>query len=280
VVDARLDELNLNDKTPVFDRFGRWVGGVFELDMGKTVDGGSVNDEMGRRIGVSLRLLLIGSILGTVIGISAGAYSAVKQYGMADHIMAFFSFVILSLSTVVLAVFIADRGTLLNNWIGYRIVYNTGEYTPGLQGWSYAGLIDRAQHLVLPSLVLILQGFAFYSRYQRNSMLDVLGSDFVRTAQAKGLRRWQALTRHALRTALIPMGTFFAYQFALIFIGSIFVEKIFSWHGMGEWFIQAIQKNDVNATAAIGMFVAVLVLAAGFLSDVFTVALDPRIRRS
>ena len=111
-------------------------------------------------------------------------------------------------------------------------------------------------------------------------MLDVLGSDFVRTAQAKGLRRHKALIKHALRTALIPMGTFFAYEFALIFIGSIFAEKIFTWHGMGEWFVQSIQKNDVNATAAIGMFVAALVLIAGFLSDVVTVMLDPRIRRS
>ena len=148
------------------------------------------------------------------------------------------------------------------------------------KAWSAAGITDRVQHLILPSLVLILQGFAFYSRYQRNSMLDVLGSDFVRTAQGKGLRRSKALIKHALRTALIPMGTFFAYQFALIFIGSIFVEKIFSWHGMGEWFVQSIQKNDVNSTAAIGMFVAILVLIAGFLSDVVTVALDPRIRRS
>jgi peptide/nickel transport system permease protein len=131
--------------------------------------------------------------------------------------------------------------------IGSRLVYNTGEYTPGLSEWSSAGIIDRIEHLILPSLVLILKGFAFYSRYQRNSMLDVLGSDFVRTAQAKGLRRSKALIKHALRTALIPMGTFFAYEFALIFVGSIFVEKIFSWHGMGEWFVQSIQKNDVNA---------------------------------
>ena len=83
---------------------------------------------------------------------------------------------------------------------------------PDLTEWSGAGIADRLQHLVLPSLVLILQGFAFYSRYQRNSMLDVLGSDFVRTAQAKGLRRSKALIKHALRTALIPMGTFFAYR--------------------------------------------------------------------
>ena len=280
VVDARLDELNLNDKTPITDRFTRWVSGLVQSDLGLTVDGGSVNDEMGRRVWVSLRLLLIGSLLGTLAGVAAGAYSAVKQYNFSDHAITLVSFVILSVNTVVLAVFLANAGTSFNNAVGNRVVYNTGEYSPGLEAWTSEGIVDRLKHLILPSLVLVLQGFAFYSRYQRNSMLDVLGSDFVRTAQAKGLRRSRALIKHALRTALIPMGTFFAYQFALIFIGSIFVEKIFTWHGMGEWFVQSIQKNDVNATAAIGMFVAILVLIAGFLSDVVTVALDPRIRRS
>lgn len=279
-VDAQLDALNLNDKTPVVERFARWVGGIAHGDLGETIDGGSVNAEMDRRIGVSLRLLLIGSILGALAGVAGGAFAAVKQYGWTDHLMTFVAFVILSTPTVVLAVFVAIGGTAFNDAIGRHVVYNTGEYTPGLSGWSWAGAVDRIEHLILPSLVLILQGFAFYSRYQRNSMLDVLGNDFVRTARAKGLRRSTALIRHALRTALIPMGTFFAYGFALIFIGSIFVEKIFTWHGMGEWFVQSVQKNDVNATAAIGMFVAFLVLIAGFLSDVVTVALDPRIRRS
>lgn len=280
VVEANLDALNLNDKTPIIERFGRWVGGMANYDLGMTVDGGSVNAEMTRRVGVSLRLLLIGSILGTLGGVLAGAYSAVRQYKPSDHAVTLASFVVLSVPTVVLSVFLANGGASFNNMVGARWVFNTGEYTPGLAAWTAAGMLDRMQHLVLPSLVLIVQGFAFYSRYQRNSMLDVLGSDFLRTAQAKGLRRSKALLKHALRTALIPMGTFFAYQFALVFIGSIFVEKIFSWHGMGEWFVQSIQKNDVNATAAIGMFVAVLVLIAGFLSDVVTVVLDPRIRRS
>ena len=104
VVDARLDELNLNDKTPIVERFNRWVSGVFRSDLGLTVDGGSVNDEMGRRVGVSLRLLLIGSILGTLAGVATGAYSAVKQYTFSDHAITFVSFVILSINTVVLAV--------------------------------------------------------------------------------------------------------------------------------------------------------------------------------
>lgn len=280
VVDAELSALNLNDKTPILERFGRWADGIWHGNLGLTVDGESVDDEMRRRVGVSLRLLLIGSLLGSLLGVAAGAWSAVNQYDLSDHAVTVLSFVILSIPTVVLAIFLANGGSSFNDAIGHHLVYNTGEYTPGLEAWTFADIVNRLQHLILPSLVLILQGIAFYSRYQRNAMLDVLGSDFVRTAQAKGLRRHQALIRHALRTALIPMGTFFAYEFTLIFIGSIFVEKIFSWHGMGEWFVQSIQKNDVNSTAAIGMFVAVLVLVAGFLSDVVTVMLDPRIRRA
>ena len=144
--------------------------------------------------------------------------------------------------------------------------------------WAKAG--DRAQHLVLPSLTLILGQIAIYSRYQRNAMLDVLGSDFVRTAQAKGLRRRTALTKHALRIALIPSVTFFAYDFGLLLVGATFTEKIFGWHGMGEWFIDSVTKNDVNAVAAVSTFAAVLVLVAGLMSDVAYALLDPRIRVS
>jgi peptide/nickel transport system permease protein len=109
-------------------------------------------------------------------------------------------------------------------------------------------------------------------------MLDVLGSDFLRTARAKGLRRARALVTHGLRTALIPMATFFAYQFALLFVGATFTEKIFGWHGMGEFFVDAVIKNDVNAVAGVTLFVGVLVLIAGFLSDLAYAALDPRVR--
>jgi peptide/nickel transport system permease protein len=109
-------------------------------------------------------------------------------------------------------------------------------------------------------------------------MLDVLGSDFIRTAQAKGLRRRTALVKHGLRLALIPMATFFAYEFGLLLTGATFTEKIFGWHGMGEWFIDSVTKNDVNAVVAVTMFAAVLVLIAGMLADVAVAALDPRVR--
>jgi peptide/nickel transport system permease protein len=282
VVDSALDAVNMNDKTPILQRFGRWAGGVVHGDLGQTIENQPVNDELGRRMWVSLRLLLIGSLAGTLLGVAAGAYGAIKQYKASDHLLTVFSFVILSIPVVVLAVLLKNSGTGLNNVLGFtgntKLLYTTGEITPGMDTWSLAGLANRLAHLILPSLVLTAVAIAFYGRYQRNAMLDVLGSDFLRTAQAKGLRRWRALVTHGLRTALIPMATFFAYEFALLFVGATFTEKIFGWHGMGEYFVDSVTSNDVNSVAGVTLFVAVLVLIAGFLSDVAYAALDPRVR--
>jgi peptide/nickel transport system permease protein len=277
VVDAALDRVNMNDKTPVFKRFTTWADGVVHGDLGRTINNGSVNDQIATRMWVSLRLLLIGSFVGTALGVAAGAWAAIRQYRISDHVLAVISFVLLSIPTAVLAVLVKSSGTSVNNALGTHL-YNTGEVTPGMEAWTWANMPDRLAHLVLPSIVLILGSLAFYSRYQRNSMLDVLGSDFLRTAQAKGLRRWRALTKHGLRTALIPLATFFSYQFVLLFVGATFTETAFTWNGMGQYFVQSILSNDVNAVAAVTLFVAVLVLIAGFLSDVAYAALDPRVR--
>jgi peptide/nickel transport system permease protein len=281
-VDAELDALNMNDKVPVLVRFDRWGEGLVHGDLGRTIDNTPVNDEISRRVWVSLRLMILGSLVGTLLGVAAGAYGAVKQYQIADHLLSTFSFVALSIPAVVLAVLLKNGGIGVNNILGFtgdtKLLYTTGEITPGLDPFSWAGLANRTAHLILPSLVLIILAMAFYGRYQRNAMLDVLGSDFLRTAQAKGLRRTRALVKHGLRTALIPMATFFAYEFALLFVGATFTERIFGWHGMGEYFVDAVTKNDVNSVAGVTLFVALLVLVAGFLSDVAYAALDPRVR--
>jgi peptide/nickel transport system permease protein len=279
-VDKRLSELNLNDKEPLLDRYVTWAKGVLRLDFGETWDGVSVNTEMGRRIGVSLRLLLIATIIGGVLGVLAGAWGAIRQYRLSDHAVTVASFTILSVPVFVLAVVLEILAVKFNNAVGVKVFEYTGEFTPGLEGGFWAHALDRLKHLVLPSLTLILGEIAIFSRYQRSAMLDVLGSDFVRTAQAKGLRRRTALFKHALRTALIPAATFFAYSFGLLLVGATFTEKIFGWHGMGEWFVDSVTKNDVNAVAAVSCFAAVLVLVAGLLSDMAYAILDPRIRVS
>lgn len=277
-VDRTLSDLNMNDKTPVIERFFTWVKGAVQGDFGKTIDGTSVNEEMRRRMGVSLRLLLLGSILGALVGVTIGVGGAVKQYRPFDHLSTASSFLVLATPVFLLAVLLQYAGRNLNQELGTTVLYYVGEYNPALQGSWWKELVDRIQHLILPTLSIMLGSAAFYSRYQRSSMLDVLGSDFLRTARAKGLSRRTALLKHGLRTAVIPMTTFFAYSFGLLLTGAVFTETIFAWHGMGEWFVISVNKNDVNVVAAVTVFSGGLVLLAGLLADAAYAALDPRVR--
>jgi peptide/nickel transport system permease protein len=279
-INAKLDELNLNDRTPVVQRFTTWAGNFVQGDMGKTFQERPVWDEMKRRMGVSLRLLFIGSIFGALLGVALGVLGAVKQYSFFDHSTTGWSFVLLSTPVFLLAVLlkVAAQKYWNPNVPGSFYLYYVGEYDPSLAGNAFEMFKDRLAHLVLPTLGIVLSQMAVYSRYQRNSFLDVMGSDFLRTAQAKGLRRRKALIKHGLRTALIPMTTFFAYSFGLLLTGAAFTEKIYGWHGMGEWFIDAIGNNDVNVVAATIVFSAVLILIAGLIADLLYAALDPRVR--
>ncbi|MEU9835334.1 ABC transporter permease [Streptosporangium sp. NPDC048047] len=277
VVDSTLDDYNLNDKKPVFERYVTWASGVVTGDLGKTWQGKSVNEEMGRRIGVSLRLLLIGTVLGSGIGVAVGAFAAIRQYRVSDRVIGVASFVIMAVPVFVMAKMLTIGAVGTNELLGTKLEY-TGEYTPGLSGWDQT--ISRLNHLILPTISLCLGQIAFYSRIQRNMMLDVLGQDFVRTARAKGLSRKAALLKHALRTALVPAATYFAFTFGTLLTGAIFTEKIFGWNGMGAWLVDSIQQNDTNAVAAVNLFAAVCVLVAGLLSDFLVAALDPRVRVS
>lgn len=278
VVDARLTELNLNDRIPLFERYLTWGRDVLHGDFGKTVAGEPVGDDLGRRAGVTLRLITVGLVLGSLTGVLVGAYAAVRQYGTFDRLSTGASFAVLAVPTVVLANILIIAAVSFNELVGAQVFLVSGETTPGLEGGLPARLVDRFQHLTLPTLSLSLGLIAVYSRYQRNMMLDVLGADFVRTAMAKGLRRRTALARHALRTALIPAVTYFAFTFGALLVGTTFTEKIFGWHGMGEWLVDSISTNDVNTVAAISCFAAFAVLVASLASDLLHAALDPRVR--
>ncbi|MFC6579215.1 ABC transporter permease [Planomonospora parontospora] len=278
VIDATLEQYNLNDKTPVFQRYVTWAAGVATGDLGRTWDGKPVNEELGRRVGVSLRLLLVGTILGAAVGVSVGAYAAVKQYRISDRAIGVGAFVVMAIPVFVLATLLTVAAAGLNGVLGFTLLEYTGEYNPALSGWDQ--LTNRLNHLILPTISLTLGQIAYYSRIQRNMMLDVLGQDFIRTARAKGLSRRNALFKHALRTSLVPVATYFAFSFGTMLTGATFTEKIFGWHGMGAWLVDSIQSHDVNSVAAVSLFAAVCVLVAGFLSDLIVSAIDPRVRVS
>jgi peptide/nickel transport system permease protein len=279
-VDRQLAALGLDDRQPLVLRLGHWAGRALHGDLGTSITGSPVNAEFGRRVLVSLRLLLLGTLLGTVAGVLLGAWGAVRQYRPSDRTLTVGAFLLLSTPTFLLAVLLKIGALRLNAAAGRQLVPFTGESTPELHAGLLGTVGDAAGHLLLPTLSIGLVTAATYSRYQRNAMLDVLGADYLRTAAAKGLSRRAVLLRHGLRTALVPMSTFFSFGFLAVFTGATFTEKIFGWHGMGEWFIDSINNNDVNAVVAVNMFAAVTVLAAGFLADLLHAVLDPRVRRS
>ncbi|MGE0214936.1 ABC transporter permease [Mycolicibacterium sp.] len=278
VIDAKAAELDLDKPIPA--RYLSWLSGAVRGDLGTTVGGQPVTEELWRRVGVSLRLVVIGSVVGTGIGVVVGAWGAVRQYRLSDRVITVLSLLILSAPTFVVANLLILGALKVNTALGVQLFEYTGETSPDAVGGAWNQLVDRVQHLVLPSFTLALAAIAVFSRYQRNAMLDVLGQDFIRTARAKGLTRRQALFKHGLRTALIPMATLFAYGVSGLVTGAVFVEKIFGWHGMGEWFVQGILTQDTNIIVAYAVFSGATVLLAGLLSDVIYAALDPRVRVS
>ncbi|MEU7257975.1 ABC transporter permease [Streptomyces rimosus] len=276
-VTRTLDDYNLNPDTPVVARFVRWAGDVAHGDLGRTIDGDSVNDDFGRRVGVSARLLLLATLAGSALGVAVGAYGAIRQYRLFDRFSTLASFFVLAMPVFVIGVALKIGATALNE--GTQTIKVLGEYDAQYAGrWDPAALLNRAQHMLLPALTLIIVQVALYSRYQRSTMLDVLGADFLRTARAKGLRRRTALVRHGLRTAVLPVVPLLVYNIVLLFAGATFVEKTFGWHGMGELLVDSVAGQDVNSVAAVGLFTAALVVVAGLLADLLYAALDPRVR--
>lgn len=273
VVDARLAALNLDDRTPLAARYLTWGAGVVRGDFGRTLDGVPVDAELWRRLGVSLRLVLPGAVLGCVLGVLLGACAAIGGRA-ADRLITLGSCLLPAIPVFVLATLLQIAAAEANEALGVRVFVWVGEPAPGEPG----GFAGRVRHLVLPTAVIALAQLAVYCRYQRAMMLDVLHADFVRTARAKGLRRRGALLRHGLRTALIPMTTYGAYASGLLILGGVFIEKVFGRHGLGEWLVGSIARGDVNAVAAVECVAACGVLAAGLAGDVLHGVLDPRVR--
>lgn len=280
IVEQTLRAKNLSDQLPVLQRYWTWLTDVvLHWDWGESPTGGSVNEEVSRRSWVSLRLITLGSLLGIVAGVVIGAWTATRQYKVSDRFFTLTSLFLLSVPSFVIASVLQVWATEVNNATGWRIFEFVGE-TGAIGDYPGAWLVDRLQHLFLPTVVLILLNAAFFSRIQRNLMLDALGSDFVRTARAKGLRRSKAVMKHALRTSLIPTGTYFAFSVATLFTGATFMEIIFSFHGMGEYGVTTIQRQDVHGAVAVAAFGGVCVLVGAVLADIMVAVLDPRVRLS
>lgn len=274
------EQLGLNDN--FFVRYWNWLSGAVTGDFGETVNGTPVADQLGGRIMVTGRMILAAVVIAVLLAIVVGVIGAVRQYKPSDYAFTFLVYLLIALPTfwfaALLKEFVAGG---VNDLLGSQVLYTIGEETPGLalyaSGWELWS--NRLGHLVLPTISLAMLSFAAWSRFQRAAMLDVLGSDYMRLARAKGLTYRRTVIRHGLRNALIPLTTVVALGIGTLFGGAVITEQVFVWNGMGRYLLEdGIGQNDVNVVLGWLLVSAVFVVLFNLIADILYAVLDPRIR--
>ena len=235
-----------------------------------------VLDEIGEFLPNTVYLMATTIVVVALLAIPIGIISAVRQYSGFDIFVTTFSFVGQAIPEFWLGlILILIFYTTLNNPLtGEPLLPAGGMYTLGMD----FSLWDRIKHLILPVTMGMVGWIAWYSRFLRSSMLDVIHQDYIRTARAKGLSERKVLYRHALKNAATPLVTVFALDLPYIFSGSLYVELIFSWPGMGRLYFQAATRRDYPILMAILIISAGLMILTNLIADIAYAWLDPRIR--
>lgn len=266
-VAALREQLGLNG-TPV-ERYLTWIGGLATGDFGISYTYRvPVSELINERLLVSLPLALYALALSTLIAFPVGILAAAKRNSAAD-------ITIMGITQIGIAV--------PNFWFAMLLVllfstilqlFSAG----GFPGWD-AGFFAAMKALTLPAVALALPQASILSRVMRSSLLDTLDEDFMRTARAKGLTRRQALWRHALRNAMIPVLTILGLQFSFLMAGAIIIENVFFLPGLGRLVFQGIIQRDLIVVKSVIILLVVAVVAVTFLVDLAYAAVDPRLRR-
>jgi len=267
---------HLNDS--VFVRYGYWVKDALTNNFGNTLLGNKpILPDLWRVMKNTLQLVIVAELLAILVAVGIGVYSALRQYSAFDYTATSFSFLGLAMPVFWFALMLQVGVVYVYQWTGQRIfpIANLSDVDPGT-GISF--WVDRAHHLVLPIIVLMVASVAAYSRYMRASMLEVVGSDYVRTARAKGLTEQKVQMKHAFRNALIPLVTLVALNFGGLLGGVIITETVFSLDGMGLYFITALGTNDPYPIMAWLMITATMVIIFNLIADIAYGYLDPRVR--
>lgn len=268
-------ELGLDQ--PLYVQYGRWFGGILQGDLGKSIKSNRpVATMISERIPNTLLLVATAFLLTIVLAIPIGAWSARHQYSPVDYVITALTFAgqsapVFWLGLLLILVFYV---WLDNPWSGQPLFPVGGMYTTGGQ----KTLLDLLWHLVLPVTTLCAVWVAWYSRFFRASMLEVLNADYIRTARSKGLREGRVTYVHALRNSIMPLVTMIALDFPTMFAGALFVETIFAWPGMGRLFWDAARGRDYPVLLGVILINAVLIVLCNIIADLIYGWLDPRVR--
>jgi peptide/nickel transport system permease protein len=259
------ESYGLND--PIYIQYAKWAGKMFQLDFGRSFeDNRPVIDKIVERIPATLQLSAAGYLIG-LLGIPLGILAARHRGRGIDNGVRVFTVV---------------GQAIPHWWLGLMILIFTapiGLFPLAGMGNPNADnvLLERLHHLLLPSMISAMSGWIVYSRYMRSAMLEVLEQDYVRTARAKGLRE-RVVMNHAVRNALLPIITILGGSLAGFFSGSVLLETVFSWPGMGRLAVDAAFKRDYPTVMALTVIVSSLVIIGNLIADIAYAYVDPRVR--
>ena len=278
-------------------RYLRWLGKLVRGDLGQSwtlKTGTPVVDLIWQRLGYTVLLMGLSTLLAIVLAVPIGIFSAIRQYSIADYLvtaLAFFGQSMPTFWTGLMAIAIFSVGLGWFPTSGVRVagaegdivealsrLLTFGQRYPELAGKEITSIIDGLRHMALPALVLTYFNMAGWVRYTRTSMLEVLRQDYMRTARAKGLRERVVILKHGLRNALIPLITILALSIPGLFSGAIITETIFSWPGMGRLNIDAIAGVDWPVVQGVLIIEAFLLIFSNLLADIMYAVVDPRIQ--
>lgn len=268
------EQLGLNK--PLTEQYTTWLGNFVRGDLGTSLTTRKpVWPELRDAIFNTLQLGGIAFAVTIILGVSIGTLAAIKQYSWFDSLTTGGAFVGLSFPPFFFGL-VAQIVLVLSfkEWFGDTPFFTSRMNSPGQSGFGW----DRLMHLVLPVMTIAVQAVAIYSRYMRASMLEVLNSDYLRTARSKGISERRVIFRHGVRNALIPVVSFAAIDVGAIIGGLVITEQIFEWPGMGRYFLQALGAGDYVRILPWAMLVVASVIVFNLIADLLYGVLDPRIR--
>ncbi len=267
-----LDQLRarfgLDQPLPV--RYLNWVGNVLQGDLGyRFTDGEAVTVVLGRRLAASLPLIGLAIVIGIAVGVPLGVFTGLRQYSFWDFSLTGLSFLGISMPAFVTGIVALFIFSIQLRW------FPTGGMRPVDRAATFG---DSLYYLILPATVLSLNYVATDMRYTRVSMLEVMHSDSVRTARAKGLSARAVTWAHTVPNALLPVVTVIGLSLPNLVVGAVFTETIFSWPGMGTLYLEAVNGRDVPLLMGMNLVIAIVVLVGNIITDLAYAVVDPRIR--
>ncbi|MEK4189468.1 MULTISPECIES: ABC transporter permease [unclassified Paenibacillus] len=259
---------------PVLERYGIWMKNAVHGDFGYSLaQQKPVLQLFNDYIWNSFLLAAVSTFLTWVIAVIIGVISAYKQYSWFDTLVMIAIFAAMSLPSFFIGLFLIKILAVDLKWLPPGGIITTGSNATGLAYFK-----EIVMHMTLPVVVMTLLGLGSLTRYFRSNMIDVLKQDYIRTARAKGLKERKVLFTHALRNALLPAITLVGFELPALFGGSLIIEKIFNWPGIGQLYMQSFGLRDYPLLMGFTMFIAILTVIGTLLSDVLYRIADPRVR--